>query len=123
MLQILKGISSNVFHNSGSLHTLTYLDLAGLIGTRVHIVNFHSTWICSHTSSSMENRGLLAIFNFCTTLIQAKPELHCCSLFNKLEQYNSGFSQFHVVQKLKMANKPRFSILKKYGSKSRYCES
>ena len=30
--------------------TLTYLDLAGLIGTRVHIVNFHSTGICSHTS-------------------------------------------------------------------------
>ena len=37
-------------HNSGSLHTLTYLDLAGLLGTRVHIVNFHSTGICSHTS-------------------------------------------------------------------------
>ena len=37
-------------------------------------------------------------------MIEAKPELQFPSLIIKLGKCNLGFSQIHVVQKLKLAN-------------------
>ena len=43
-------LSPPTIHMCSNRLNLDNLDLAGLIGTRVHIVNCHSTGICSHTS-------------------------------------------------------------------------
>ena len=56
-------------------------------------------------------------------MVRVKSESDVRSLDIKLGTGHSGLAQNHVVHKLKIGKKPRFSIVKKYGNKSRYCDS